>query len=329
MNIIRGYNAPVAYEEAVWKIRICGKEEDSRNGPVRSIPYPVMLEIENPVERLITDCNRDANPFFHCMEFIWMVAGSNDVQWLSQFNKRMMDYSDDGITLHGAYGDRWRDSFRINHKHKEWENPGCQISKAVEMLQDNPKDRRVIVQMWDTERDLGADSKDLPCNTQIMFRVYDGHLDMLVTNRSNDLIWGMMGSNVVHFTMLQELVALAAGYKIGKYRVVSNNLHVYPGMPNFDRVFNSPTLNHSIYTGEWAGIPLLQDGETLSDFLQDCEEMVCWDDRDPCLVTHWMQTVGWPIWNTWFSRSTADLKDIQSYDWRTACKMWLERRSRG
>jgi hypothetical protein len=48
---------------------------------------------------------RDANPFFHVMETLWMLAGRNDLPWLVRFNKRFASYSDDGgNTQPGAYG---------------------------------------------------------------------------------------------------------------------------------------------------------------------------------------------------------------------------------
>ena len=37
---------------------------------------------------------------------IWIVLGRKDVEFLTIFNKRMADYSDDGKTFHAPYG--WR-----------------------------------------------------------------------------------------------------------------------------------------------------------------------------------------------------------------------------
>jgi hypothetical protein len=50
---------------------------------------------------------------------------------------------------------------------------------------------------------------------------------MTVFNRSNDLIWGSLGANVVHFSFLQEYMACALDCRVGLYHQVSNNLHVY------------------------------------------------------------------------------------------------------
>jgi hypothetical protein len=52
-------------------------------------------------------------------------------------------------------------------------------------------------------------------------------LDMTVCNRSNDMIWGMLGANVVHFSFLQEYLAARIGVEVGNYYQFTNNLHVY------------------------------------------------------------------------------------------------------
>lgn len=53
------------------------------------------------------------------------------------------------------------------------------------------------------------------------------YLNMTVTNRSNDLIWGMLGANVVHFSFLLEYMAARIGLEVGTYNQFTNNLHVY------------------------------------------------------------------------------------------------------
>lgn len=313
MITITGHNAPEAYAEALWKIRVNGKSYDSRNGPVFTIETPVMLEIIDPRERLITDSTRDANPFFHCMEFIWMMAGSNDARWLAQFNKNYMNYSDDGQTVHAGYGHRWCHFFGFD-----------QLEVAIRLLHDNFEDRRVVLQMWDARADLGQQGKDFPCNTQIIPRIIDNRLDFLVTNRSNDLIWGMLGANVVHMTMLQELMAQAIGCEIGKYRVISNNLHMYKNMPRFSEIWHSlPT--EDIYVDGMDYFPLLSGDETYMDFANDCEGLMGGQEE---FRTKWMREVGHPIYWLWFHREWNE-ENIKALDWRIACTKWLLRGSRG
>lgn len=314
MITITERDAPSAYREALWKIRTCAVVEDSRNGEVLTLEEPALISILYPQKRLITDPVRDANPFFHCMEFVWMMAGSNDVKWLAQFNSRYMEYSDDGSTVHAAYGARWR-----------WQLGVDQIEEAVQMLIEDPTSRRIVIQMWESSLDLNKKKKDLPCNTQIMLRVVKGKLNMTVINRSNDLIWGAMGANVVHMTMLQEFLAQAANLDLGKYRVFSNNLHMYTGMPRYNEIYNhEPDVG--IYREEVQIKPLLSKQDSWKNFLWDAETLLDGGDEFNC---SWIRDVAKPIHDIYMRRKEVrreDLGAIKSEDWRIACEAWLLRR---
>lgn len=209
--------------------------QESRNGPVMMIPEPVIVTYLHPTQRVLFNQARDANPFFHLFESLWMLAGRNDVEPLKYYVSTIDNYSDDGYTLHGAYGHRWRKFFERD-----------QLAEIVDELKASPTSRRCVLQMWSVEDDLGRNGKDVPCNTHAYFsiRKIDGsagfmgsegwsgppvtnHLDMTVCNRSNDLVWGMLGANVVHFSFLQEYMAACLGVQVGRYHQITNNLHAY------------------------------------------------------------------------------------------------------
>jgi hypothetical protein len=217
MILINARNVQQALPIALEALGRVGVDRDSRNGPVRMFPEPVTTVYRNPRERVMFWAARDANPFFHFWESLWMLAGRDDVEGVARFVNRMRSFSDDGVTLHGAYGRRWRSWFDID-----------QLPTIIEALKANRDDRRQVLSMWDARTDLGRQGKDLPCNLQAVFGVsVTGALDMMVTNRSNDLVWGAYGANAVHFSMLHEYMANAAGYPVGVYRQVSANFHAY------------------------------------------------------------------------------------------------------
>jgi thymidylate synthase len=192
--------------------------EDTRNGAALAWQAPVMVCNASPYRRVLFDPVRNANPFFHYMEAIWMLAGSNDAHFLGRFSRQIKSYSDNGSIFHGAYGHRWRTHFGQD-----------QLDSVIYQLIKNPHSRRVVLSMWDPRVDMESFSKDLPCNTHIYFRVVDRKLTMTVCNRSNDLVWGMMGANIVHMSILQEYVANAIGVEPGILYQFTNNLHVYKG----------------------------------------------------------------------------------------------------
>ena len=209
------------------------RRSPSRVGEVLMVEEPVLVTYTHPQERVLFNRARDCNPFFHLFESLWMLAGRNDVAPLLYYNPRMTDFSDDGETLNGAYGYRWRGL----------SSGFDQLFEIVRQLRADPQSRRCILSMWAPGLDLFRKSKDKCCNTHAYFNLrgekfdsnkhyYRGEphrrfLDMTVCNRSNDLIWGMLGTNVVHFSMLQEYLAACIGVEVGVYRQFSNNLHVY------------------------------------------------------------------------------------------------------
>ena len=113
-----------------------------------------------------------------------------------------------------------------------------QIQTTVNKLKSDPTTRQAYISIWDpVKENMSHDSRDYPCNVGIQFISRDGDLNCCVFNRSNDLIWGLTGINVVEFSILQRLMASWAGFNsVGCYVHHSNSLHVYESM--FDRVRN-------------------------------------------------------------------------------------------
>jgi thymidylate synthase len=209
-------NVHMMLPEALHLLEVHGVERESRNGPVVMFPMPATLCYTHPRERVIRWKERDANPFLHFFECLWMLNGQNDVKFVSQFSSNIENYSDNGKTFNAAYGHRWRRHFGVD-----------QIHEAIQQLTADKDTRRVYISMWDTA-DLVKETKDKACNTGMTLQVnHKGELDMVVHNRSNDLIWGATGANAVHMSFLQEFVASAIGVPVGRYWQVSSNLHAY------------------------------------------------------------------------------------------------------
>lgn len=187
---------------------------ESRNGDAFDIG-PAYLELSaKDTFRLPVLSQRRLNPFFALAEFSWLITGSNRLDTLQYFIKDYAKYSDDQLTLNGAYGHRLRESFNRD-----------QILIAIEELRKSHSTRRIVLSMWSVE-DLGKDSKDLPCNIALLFKIREGNLDITVINRSNDLFLGIP-YNVVVFYLLQCYVAKAVGVPVGVQRHYIDSLHLY------------------------------------------------------------------------------------------------------
>lgn len=195
-----------------------GIKQSSRNGEVIRAVGPVTTVYRKPLQRVVFNEIRDANPFFHLYESLWMLNGRNDVKVLGKYAKNMLNYSDDGVTLHDAYGYRWRKWFQMD-----------QLNVIIDILKKKPEDRQAVLQMWDSTRDLNRGGKAVPCNMIATFQISptDNRVNMTVFCRSNDIIWGTYGANAVHFGFLLEYVAMKIGFDPGTYTQISVNYHAY------------------------------------------------------------------------------------------------------
>lgn len=299
--------------------------QESRGGTTLEWPTPVVTVYDRPQERVLFSPARDANPFFHLFEALWMLAGRNDVSFVSRMVKRMASFSDNGITFHGAYGYRWRRFFDTD-----------QIADVVALLRADPETRRAVIAMWEPYADLGTPSRDLPCNTHVYFKIRDGRLRMTICNRSNDVVWGAYGANAVHFSMLQEYVANKVGVEVGPMVQLSDSWHVYttgPGGELWARLVAereglyrdpySDSLVDQVAPAPLAARDMDWDADLRRFFgLIDADVVPHADAFD----TQWWQMVAVPMWRAWFYRSQKELAACAALDWQQAGGEWLQRR---
>lgn len=373
----------------------------SRNGDVLVIDEPVTVSYSHPRERVLFNAARDANPFLHLYEALWMLAGRNDVAPLAYYAKQMASYSDDGVTLNGAYGYRWRHA----KQYIPTVGPGGvrndvdQLDGIVNHLKADPTSRRAVLQMWNVEDDLlkigrklgetcnnatvhdWGFSKDVCCNLSVMFSLREVHfgsrsdmrkgmqpphdvsyLDMTVTNRSNDLMWGMLGANYTTFTLLQEYVAARLGAEVGRYHHFTNNLHAHVGDSGMvkwepekwlaaDQYDGSERERNEPYSEAFPGfrniVPLVRDHEAFERELPRFVEAYSGDDDKwlklagpspaDTFTEPFLKTVAEPMllafrsykrrhWDQDLAVALGTCLAISADDWRLAATAWLQRR---
>lgn len=319
-TVLRVRNVAQALEAGLQHLRVEGVLEDSRNGEVIVSPGPVITEYERPTERVLTDPTRDANPVFHLLESLWMLAGKDDVTPLLPFNANMTNYAEEDGTIHGAYGNRWRNRFGVN-----------QVAGAIDMLTRSPETRQCVIAMWDAHVDFGAVKKDIPCNTHIYLDRRGGALNMTVCCRSNDMLWGAYGANAVHFSVLQELIALAVGVPVGMYRQMSNNFHVYADLPVTHALLARASREEEVAAAPYpAVVSLLAEGEHWTYFQDDCDYLFS-EGYAASFRTQFFRTVVMPLISVYVLRRggfnwSETYSCIAECDWKYAFKEWADRR---
>lgn len=311
----------------------------SRVGDIIRIEEPVRVTYTHPWERVLFNPTRDCNPFFHLYEALWMLAGRNDVESVAYYNPRMREFSDNGETFHGAYGYRWRNWFGYD-----------QLAVIIKELREDPMSRRCVLQMWDASA-CGVDDehgrhdlhmathggKDVPCNLCACFVIRDSPsgsmLEMTVFNRSNDIIWGMLGANVVHFSILQQYMANRIGVAMGRYHQVTNDMHVYTERWEPEKWLEEEWSKNYYPDSVYEPMPIVHHTD---DFEEECPEFVDRHSKDSVAGNYsepFLAKVAQPMCVAFhrhkrreYNRALQTIEAVEAPDWRKAGREWLQRR---
>src|SRR2546425_4779116 len=103
MISIKAPSSDDAWRQSFDLLRSLSRVQEGRGQPTKELLH-VTFEISDPRQRVVFA--RPINPAFAVAEVIWILAGSNDVSFLKSWNPRIGNFSDDGMTMHGAYGHR-------------------------------------------------------------------------------------------------------------------------------------------------------------------------------------------------------------------------------
>lgn len=336
MKTINVPNVNEALQIGMMLLKKSGHELFSRNGATVEYFGPVTTTYTIPWQRVLFDPLRDANPFFHFMEAMWILAGRNDVAFLNKFNTQMKKYSDDGVVFHGAYGQRMR-YFPVGAVSTKGPQYIDQLNWAIEELRKDSLSRRVVVQIWDSRIDQ-EHHLDIPCNDLVMFRAREKQLDMTVCNRSNDIIWGCYGTNAVHFSILHEYVAARARLQMGKYHQISNSFHAYVDNPYWQNWTGT-----RFETDEYAKrnttlrYPLFDQPDSADEqlyWMLECieeDDVIHYDVSDTSNFTK----IAFPMAEAWYwhrqreyvkAIMAVNKMPVDAWDWRIVCLEWLNKR---
>lgn len=320
MRLIVARNVNDAYVQGLTHLSLCGTKENSRNGPVIRAPGPVITQYLRPNERVLFSPERDANPFFHFMEGLWMLGGRQDAAFVTQFNSQMMEYANDQGTFDGAYGWRWRRHFGYD-----------QLMTIVEVLNQDRTTRRAVLSMYNGGWDLRKTSSlDIPCNTHAYFAVRGDELHMTVCCRSNDAIWGAYGANAVHMSMLLEVMAAFTGLKVGTYVQVSNDFHYYPEVKNHAELAADPSSNDMYVSKGLIKHVLVHEPET---WFGDLQRFLNYPATMFPSYNHVFSHVAHPMYAAWVAYKSGNYMEaidlcrtIEDQAWSYVCLKWVERR---
>lgn len=218
-----------------------GVKREVRNSTCYELPEPYMFKIHNPCARHITIPQRKWLKPLAYAESLWIASGRNDMAYITHYLPRMIDYSDDNRTMRGGYGPRFRHfngsdkDYDVSEFGKAKQGETDQFRYVCECFRADANTRRAIVTIGDPAKDCFdvegklKTTKDIPCTRTLHF-IKDNDsdkLNLIVSMRSNDFIYGAGAVNIFNYTFMQEYFASILGLDVGYYIHIANNMHYY------------------------------------------------------------------------------------------------------
>ena len=190
-------------------------------------------------------------------ELLWFLTGDTNIKYLTDNGVHIWDaWADENGDLGPVYGKQWRDFDGVD-----------QISNLVHDLKHNPDSRRMIVSAW-SPKDI-PNMQLPPCHSFFQCRVINGHLDLMLTQRSADMFLGIP-FNIASYGFLMHMLAKVSDLKVGTFTHSIGDAHIYEN--HFDQV--DTQLDRMPKTPPGLKLPVR---ESIFDYVYDDFEIVGYD----------------------------------------------------
>lgn len=147
------------------------------------------------------------------------------------------------------------------------------INRLIEDIKNDPYGRRKIVSLWQ-ETDLRETPGLAPCAFQTIWNVRGEYLDMLLVQRSGDMLTasGPGGINEIQYAALLMMIARHTGYKPGKFSHIVANEQIYDrhidAAKEMLKRFNDADSNDTNIEFYWDTTPMLYLNENKTNFFE-------------------------------------------------------------
>ncbi len=165
-------------------------------------------------------------------ELLWFLKGETSTRYLTDNGVKIWnEWADDKGELGPVYGYQWRNWPTPDGRHID------QIKEVIQLLQDKPNSRRIIVSAWNAA-DLPDESVSpqenvkqgrmalAPCHAFFQFYVAEGKLSCQLYQRSADIFLGVP-FNIASYALLTMMVAQVVGLEPGDFVHTLGDAHLY------------------------------------------------------------------------------------------------------
>lgn len=172
--------------------------------------------------------NKGEFPICTLRPIAWKSA-IKEVLWIYQDQSNSLDVLEDKYDIH--WWNEWesKDIPRtIGVRYGETVRRHDLVNKLLDDIKNDPYGRRHIMSLWQ-EDDFKASDGLRPCAYETIWTVRGNYLDMILVQRSGDMLTasGAGGVNEVQYAALLMMIAKATGYEPGKFTHLVVNEHIY------------------------------------------------------------------------------------------------------
>ena len=177
--------------------------------------FNVGFYLNNPLDNAIHSEVRNWNHEYAQAEWQWYLSGDRNIAKLGELYGKIPQIwehmADEDGNVNSNYGWQWQRN--------------DQIDRVVNILLTQPHTRQAAISIYDCKEHKSYGT-DTPCTYAVQFTLINGHLNMCVTMRSNDLWYGFCNDQYC-FSRLQEMISQRIRKPIGTYYHFAHNLHLY------------------------------------------------------------------------------------------------------
>lgn len=205
------------------------------------LPEPFMFKIKHPTARIVTIAERKWNKTLPYAESLWLASGRNNIDFITHYLPRMIDFSDDEKYMRGGYGPRFRHyngsilDYAVDFSYETQPFDTDQFKYIADCFKQDMETRRAVISLGEPVKDCFdvnfnlKQTLDVPCTRLLHFmkQANSEKLNLIVGMRSNDILWGASAVNIFNYTFIQEYFSAILGLEIGEYFHIADTLHYY------------------------------------------------------------------------------------------------------
>lgn len=222
MQIYKGKDFSDVYKQSLISLFNNPQYETSPRGLKIKENTDVALVIENPLSSIYKNEVRSSQYKYISAELLWYFIGDNSISFIKKYAKFWETIQNLDGTANSSYGNlifTRKNGFGYS-----------QYAWAFSSLFSD-KDSRQAILHFNLPEHQYTGNKDFVCTMYAIFQIRDNKLNLTVTMRSNDAIWGTP-TDVAFFSVLQSQMLKHLQFKypeleLGTYTHICNSYHLY------------------------------------------------------------------------------------------------------